>query len=170
LNLSVVDEFYNDYRQLVALLNGPETASLRVSMNDKLSRALVLVIANFYEGDIKEILLNLFRTKSSSPLIHPFLESSMERRYHEFFDWKAQNANKFFAMFGDAFRRQAMEDVRNTRELEEGVRAFMEIGQMRNVLAHEQLLGVLLPKTADEYYALHQKALVFIQYLRERLV
>lgn len=168
--MTVVDEFYNDYRQLVALLEGPDTASLRVSMSDKLSRALVLVIANFYEGEIKEILLNLFRTGSTSPLIPPFLQSSMERKYHEYFDWKAQNANKFFAMFGDDFRRQAIEDVRNGRELEEGVQAFMEIGRMRNVLAHEQLLGVPLPKTADEYYTLHQKALVFIQYLRESLV
>lgn len=168
--MSVVDEFYNDYRQLVELLDGPDTASLRISINDKLSRALVLVIANFYEGEIKGILLNLFQTRSTSPLIPPFLQSSMERRYHEYFDWKANNANKFFAMFGDDFRRRAFEDVRTTRALEEGMQAFMEIGQMRNVLAHEQLLGVPLPKTADEYYALHQKALVFIQYLRDRLV
>ncbi len=165
----MVDEFYDDYKQLLEFLKGVEATSLRISMNDKLSRALVLVSANYFEGEINGILVNLFQTRSGSPLVTAFLKNSMERRFHEYFDWKAENVNRFFGLFGEDFKKQSVKDVRERQDLEDGVRGFIEIERMRNILAHEQLLGVPLPKTADEYYELHTKALVFIEYLRARL-
>jgi hypothetical protein len=36
-------------------------------------------------------------------------------------------------------------------------------------LVHKQLLGIQLTKTADEFYELHGKALVFVEYVRTQL-
>lgn len=169
MSATVVDEFYANYKQLLELLESGNEASLRVWVNDKFRRTLVLVSANYFESEIKGILVNLVQTKAGSPLVMAFLKKSMERRYHEYFDWDVDNANRFYSMFGEDFKKQSVEEVRADRTLAEGVKAFMEIGRTRNDLVHKQLLGIPLEKTADEFYELHKKARVFVEYLRKRL-
>ncbi len=169
MGTSVVDEFYNDYKQLLRLLEDAKEASLRVWANDRLSRTLVLVSANHFESEVKGMLVNLVQKKSGSPLVAAFLQKSMERRYHDYFDWDVENANRFFGMFGEDFKKRCVGEVRDQPSCLEGMKAFMEIGRTRNDLVHKQLLGIQLTKTADEFYELHRKALVFVEYVRAQL-
>jgi hypothetical protein len=169
MSTSVVDEFYSDYKQLLKLLESSTEASLRVWANDRLNRTLVLVSANHFESEVKGILVNLLQKKSGSPLLASFLQKSMERRYHEYFDWHLDNANRFFSLFGEDFKKKSLEEVKAQPKLMEGMKAFMEIGRTRNDLVHKQLLGIQLLKTADEFYELHKKALVFVDYVRTSL-
>lgn len=169
MSTTVVDEFFGVYKQLLTLLEERKEPSLQVWATDKFSRTLVLVSANYCESEVKGILMDLVKAKSGSPLVVSFLEKSMERRYHEYFAWEKDNANKFFSMFGEEFKKLRIEEVGAEPKLADGIRAFMEIGRTRNDLVHKELLGIPLNKTADEFYDLYKKALVFIDYLKSKL-
>jgi len=94
----------------------------------------------------------------------------MERQYHTYFQWNKRNANAFFGRFGKSFKEAAERDVEQTEELELSIKAFMEIGDLRNTLLHEKLLEVTLEKSVDDFYQLHKKALLFIAYLKTKLI
>lgn len=167
---SLVDDFVTNNRELIRRIDVEKEPSFLVWANDRFRRFLFLVSANYFEVEIKNTLLTLVRTKAGSPLVTTFLEKSMERRYHEWFAWETNNANRFFSMFGSQFKTQAEAEVNDSEELESAVRAFMEIGRTRNVLVHEQLLVNPVDKTPDEVYALHNRALPFLEYLKRKLV
>jgi hypothetical protein len=166
---SVVDEFVVNNKELIGRINVEREPTLVVWANDCFRRFLFLVSANYFETEIKNILLTLVRTKAGSPLVTSFLEKSMERRYHDWFAWEGNNANRFFSMFGPQFKTQAEAEVDALPELETAIRSFMEIGRTRNILVHEQLLANPVDKTADEVYELHNKALPFLEYLKRKL-
>jgi hypothetical protein len=154
---------------LLRKLESDEEPSLQVWANDKFSRTLVLVIANYLETEVKETLRSLIQNNSNSELVVNFLERSMERRYHEYFAWEENNANRFFSLFGETFKLKASEDVKSDDDLTKGVRAFLEVGRTRNDLIHKQLLSITLQKTADEFYELYKQAVMFTKYLQSRL-
>ena len=61
-----------------------------------------------------------------------------------------RNANSFFRAFGNNFQSFMAERVRSTAELEESIRAFLEIGKLRNQLVHENFADFQLDKTVNE--------------------
>ena len=50
------------------------------------------------------------------------------------------------------------------------MKAFLEIGNLRNQLAHQNLLCFNLEKTFDELIDLNKKALAFLEYLRSKFI
>lgn len=93
----------------------------------------------------------------------------IERQYHTYFEWTGRNANKFFSLFGDAFLAECKNHVKEQKELDESIRAFLEIGSTRNQMMHENFGTFPMEKTADEVYALYQKAESFLSYIQRRL-
>lgn len=165
-----VDDFYVKYEELLARLQAPEDASLRVWAHENFRRVLVLIMANHLENELRTILEEFFKRNSRSDLVSSFIEKSMERQYHTYFDWEGSNANHFFAFFGETFKQEAIQDVRSKNELDDGIKAFLEIGNTRNTLIHERFFIVDLGnKTAEEFYKSFKKALGFMEYLKMKL-
>jgi hypothetical protein len=170
MSASVVDEFYDKYNQLLGKLSSSEEPSLGIWANDTFSRLLVIVSANYFEREVMRILLGLVKNTSKSTLVVSFLEMSTKRRYHEYFAWEKNNANKFFSMFGEDFKNNVSAEVAEKDSLNRGVQAFLEIGRTRNELVHQELLSIPLTKTAEEFYALYKDAISFIEFLQRKLV
>lgn len=166
---NIVEDFYSNYNDLLNLLEAKEELSLYVWFHENFNKIFVIVIANYFENEIKVTLKYFAQTKSRSPLIASFLEKSMERQFHTYFDWDKKNANKFFSLFGEDFRRTAINDVNSNGDLDDGIKAFIEIVDTRNMLSHEKLLESDLTKTAEDFYKLYKKALVFIEYVKNKL-
>ncbi len=162
-----VDRFYVNFKQLLQKVHAD--MSLQVWASDNFRRLFVVAAANYLESQVKGVLRELWRSKSGSPMVEAFLNNTMERMYHTYFDWESTNANTFFARFGKEFKILANRDVQTTRALDDGIRAFLEIGRTRNELLHEELREVMLQKTMDEFYELHKNALLFVEYLRDKL-
>jgi len=167
---NVVDEFYDNYVSLLKLLEAKREISLQSWAGEFFRRIIVLVAANHLESEVKSILRNLVKTKSGEPKLESFLDASMERQYHTYFQWNKRNANAFLGRFGKSFKEAVERDVEDNEELEVSIKAFMEIGDLRNTLLHEKLLEVTLEKSVDDFYQLHNKALLFIGYLKTKLV
>lgn len=166
---TIVDDFYYRNTQLLNLLRDKREVSLYVWSSDYLRRFLVLVAANYFETEVREIMRGFIDSNTNNPLVVSFLQKSMERQYHTYFEWEGKNANRFFSMFGDNFKRAAVQDVAADPDLNEAIGAFLELGQTRNELIHKRINAISLIKTTDEYFELHKKALIFVNYVKRKL-
>jgi hypothetical protein len=167
---NVVDEFYQNYIEFLRQIQNGQNPSLVVWAHENFRRMLIVAMANYLENEMRAIMKDYWQRKSANDLIHSFLLNSMERQYHTYFDWEGKNAHRFFALFGDNFKQEAIRDVEGNDALKEGIREFLEIGRRRNLLVHERLHQVDIGnKTAEEFYGSFQKALVFIDYIKTKL-
>jgi RiboL-PSP-HEPN len=94
---------------------------------------------------------------------------AVARQYHTWFNWCDNNANQFFGLFGAEFKAQMSELVKGSEEMQRSVRAFLELGNERNRLVHQDFATFSMEKTLDEIYRLYQSALMFVDALPTEL-
>jgi len=167
----IVETIYKRFQDLIELLNKQNEVSLKSDVDDYYKKIMVLTIASYFESKISDILINFFQVKSSSnECVVSFVKrQALERKYYTFFNWEGKNANSFFSMFGDDFKKSAGKDVEHKPELEEAIKAFLEITNDRNLLIHNNLGIYSIEKTAKEVMDKYKKALKFIDYIADKL-
>ena len=156
---------YEDFGNITNLLS--TEPSLAVTAGDIFRKNLLLASASYFERRIKEILLEYVRetTDGNQRMVEFVQQKVLARGYHQLFDWTRQNANQFWASFGSSFRSAMVERVRREAELDAGVRAFLELGNDRNRLVHEDFGSFPLDKTTEEIYESYRAALHFVESL-----
>jgi len=164
---TIIDKIYEDYLVLLNHLEINKEISLRNDADNNFKKVLILSIASFFEHKITEVLLEFINKKSNSNyLIYSFTKKkAIDRQYHTYFDWKNKNANPFFALFGDDFKKTIEIDMKENSTLKKSVKDFLEIGSIRNQLVHENFANYSLDKTAKEIYDLYGSAIIFVDYL-----
>lgn len=164
---TIIDRMYQDFDDLITFLDQAGEVSLRIIADSTFKKTLALSSASYFEDEIKRILSDMVAKRSSGDvLLSNFVKNkAIARQYHTFFQWKESNANSFWGLFGDEFRDRAKNDVRGNDELSLSIKAFLELGDLRNELAHLNFASFILDKTAEEVYTLYKKAKVFIGYL-----
>jgi len=85
------------------------------------------------------------------------------------FDWESNNANRFFAWFGEDFKNQMKSLAKDDEKLNLSIQSFLEIVKERNRLVHQNFGEIYIEKTADEIYNLYKKSLYFINLLETKL-
>ena len=160
---SAVDRLYSDFIQIISQIDASDI-SLRISAEEMFQKSLYIAIGSHFERRITEYILDFVgKSSRNSVLVTEFVGKLMSRQYHNFFAWgDAKNANRFFSMFGGDFKNHMAEYVRNNPEYDEAIRAFLEVGDVRNQVAHD-FGTVSLEKTADEIYARYKEALAFVE-------
>ena len=61
------------------------------------------------------------------------------------------------------------QETAGSDELKQSIKAFLEIGNVRNQLVHQNFASFSLEKTAAEIYALYKCALYFVDLIPTRL-
>ena len=160
---TVVDRLYQDFQEVIAGIGSAEV-SLQTTARVNFSKSLLLAAASYFEEQVKSQILDFVSGHSSgNELVMEFIQKTViERQYHTLFDWKATNANAFFALFGSGFREYMKQHVDNDSEYRDAIRAFLEIGRERNPLVHENYAQFPLEKTVEEIYARYRDALIFV--------
>lgn len=168
---TVIDVMYQDFSALIAMLDRAGEVSLRSMIDSTFKKTLALSAASFFEDEIRRILLALFADRSANDaLLSNFLRNkAIERQYHTFFEWRGNNANTFFSLFGEDFKDSASQDVKQNSALAEAVGAFVNLGNTRNELAHLNFASFALDATAEEVYRQYQTAFMFVSYLEKKL-
>ena len=168
---SPVDKLFADHKALLAFLAEKGELSHQTTAAAVFGKSLLLGIASFFESRIQEIVTAFIhaKTKGDAAVLAFAKKKGIERQYHTWFDWKTQSANSFFALFGQAFGEECKKLVRESAELQEGIVAFLDLGNTRNELVHLNFVTFVLEKTPDEVFALYKKALTFITWLEQRL-
>lgn len=181
----------SQYDEIVAYLEDEGQVSLSDNFKSNFRKVLILSAGSYFEHEITDILKEFVIAKSNndSRIVHFLEKQAINKKYHTLFDWGKQdnpespgnNANTFFKLFGEDFKRQREDDLKRRsgdtpeqtalKEKTQGaIEAFIEIGHLRNILVHSNFAAYNYEqKTAEEIYALFQKAEQFLGYLREKL-
>ncbi len=169
---TIIDTMYEEFKELLLLLDEGKEISLRSMVDNTFKKTLAVSAASFFEHEIRRILLEFVALQSSNnELISNFIKNkAIERQYHSYFAWETNNANKFFGLFGQSFRDSAKSDVSVDDNLAESIKSFLQLGDLRNQLAHLNFAQIILNKTADEVYLQYKNALIFIKYFENKLL
>lgn len=148
-----------------------EFPSLKATVDDVFKKTLLLGAASSYETEITNILIDLYKNNCSGGCVLPaFVQSqALERQYFKLFDWNDQNANKLFGLFGVDFKKHMKNKVKENRELDESIRAFLELGRLRNEAVHKNLVIYTLDKNAKEVFELYERARLFVKIFSDEI-
>ncbi|MEW6132704.1 MAG: HEPN domain-containing protein [Pseudomonadota bacterium] len=165
-----VDRLYDESASVIRAL-GLSEPSLAVAAGDSFRKALVLAAASHFEHRVSSCVLEFIQERANgSGLVVAFVKNkAVSRQYHTWFKWDDTNANQFFGLFGSEFKQMMGERIKASEELKSSIRAFLEIGNERNKLVHQDFASFSLEKTLDEIYALYRQSLPFVESLGAHL-
>jgi hypothetical protein len=168
---SPVDRLYAESSAVICLLGATSELSLQVTAGDHFRKALLMAAASHFENQICACVIDFVREKAvGAILVENFVKNkAVSRQYHTWFKWDENNANQFFGFFGSEFRTMMVAEIKESDALKNSVKAFLEVGNERNKLVHQDYATFALEKTLDEIYALYQQACYFVDCLPEAL-
>lgn len=176
-----VEQLKKEYKAIEEYLLKHSLGALFVGdLNKHLRKVLILSAGSYFEHKITTILSDYVSAKSNEDMrmVNFLKKQAISQKYHTLFSWgekdtpekPAKNANTFFKLFGEDFKEEVDNDIKQQGELEESIKAFIEIGHLRNILVHSNFAEyVYEQKTPDEIFELFQKAEPFLDYLQNKL-
>ena len=162
---TVVDRLHLDFAVLLRVLDEAGEVSLRSVADENFRKSLVLAAASYFERRMMEAVLAFVEDATNRNVLVAALvrNKAVSRQYHTWFEWKGNNANSFFGLFGSGFRDFMKARIRGDGDLDDAVRAFLELGRERNRLVHQDFGAVPLEKTTEEIHALYRRALLIVE-------
>jgi hypothetical protein len=166
-----VDRLYEEASSIIQQLQKNSETSLQISASDNFRKALLLAAASHFEHGINNVLIGFVKDRSGgSSLVEAFVRNkAISRQYHTFFNWEGNNANTFFGLFGKEFRDSMSLKTKESEILAESIKAFLELGNERNRMVHQDYASFPLDKTLDEIYRLYKTGLFFVENLPQAL-
>lgn len=163
-----INGFVEDYHELKGYLLGNGQISLENNIENHLRKVMLLSCASYYENQIQEIIKNFVQRYSTDEKVSNFvLKKAISRQYHTYFVWDGNNVNSFLGLFGENFKKEVSTIISQDEVLKEQMKAFLQLGNERNKMVHENFLVYNLEKTFDEIIQLNEKAEKFVDFLRK---
>jgi hypothetical protein len=166
-----VDRLYEESLAIGQALRDYSDLSLQVAAADHFRKALLLAAASYFERRLVDCVLNFVRERAGgSILVESFVRNkAIVRQYHTWFKWDESNANQFFGLFGADFKSAMNARIKDSDELRSSIRSFLELGNERNRLVHQDYAAFQMEKTLEEVYDLYKRALMFVELLPDVL-
>lgn len=171
MEIDVVQSLYNETKVLDDYLLENGEISLKNTVDSNLRKSILLSSASYFEKQIVDLIVRYTYkvTVGDEKLISFIQKKALSRQYHTLFTWDKNNCNSFYALFGEDFKLHFSNLIKEDQELDSSAKAFLEIGNERNRMVHQDFGQFTLEKTADEIIALHIKAKFFLYKLEENL-
>jgi len=164
---TVVDRLYGEFEELIKYLDKNTQLHFHNTATENFRKIILLAIASYFEDRVTNAIVQFVKEFSQeNQAVVKFVEKkAISRQYHTYFDWEGKNANKFFSLFGDSFKKFMDTEIKNDAELSESIKKFIEIGQLRNELVHENFAAFTFDteKTPEEIYKDYKEALYFVE-------
>ncbi|CAL9311964.1 hypothetical protein SUDANB135_04865 [Streptomyces sp. SudanB135_2055] len=96
-------------------------------------------------------------------------QKAIRRQYHTLFDWDTTNAGRFWGLFGNEYKVGMKKHCQQDMQLAQSIRAFLEVGSLRNRMVHNNYASFILEKTLDEVYDLYRTGDGFVSRLPDLL-
>ena len=163
---TVIDGLLQRYGELRTFLQERGEVSLSIETEANFKKLLIMACGSYFEEQITSA-IDRFATSIGEARLASFIRNkALERQYHTFFDWKTvKNVNSFLVLFGQHFKDTVGAAIGADDDLVAGMRAFLELGQQRNLLAHGNLGAMSTPKTLDEIEGQYRRAHTFVRFL-----
>lgn len=168
-----VENMYFDYVQddeilKIVLQERVELGSFYTSYNDIFPKLLTVAYANFFEKIVCEFITNCFHVKNE--VMANFVSNqALERKYHAMFNWKENNANQFYGLFGASFRETIKQNLQQDVVMKENEKNFMNLGRFRNEIVHKGISTYNLSLSASDVYQSFIKATAFVVFIFDEL-
>lgn len=166
--MDVVEKTYLENGEVISALQQKEEWSLASSMQNTSSRVLILTAASYFEHIVVRAIEDYVNdeAKKSPALISFVRRKAIDRQYHTYFSWDQSNANSFLGLFGDEFKQRVDIEINSDDALRAAVRAFLEIGRLRNQLVHRNFGAYMSEKNSEEVLELYRSGLAFVNRLQ----
>jgi hypothetical protein len=168
---TVVDRLYGEFSRLLAHLLSSQEQSLEITANEQCRKALLLAAASYFEDVISTIVREwIAELAPFNRQVANWVEmTGVTRNYHKWFKWERRDARAFDGLLGTPFKDYMRQQVQTDPTLEESLRDFLEIGDSRNRLVHQNFGSFTLEKTTDEIYSLFESARRFPPLFAQKL-
>lgn len=162
--IDVIEALFGRYEEVRAFLLEQGEPTYASEVESIAPKVLLLASASYFESAVVGAVAGYFTARlGEGDIGEEFVRrKALERQYHALFDWTAANVNKFWSLFGPHFKTYAQAVVDADDQLREGVRAFLELGRLRNEMVHENYLTFALGKTSQEVVDLARLGNVFV--------
>ena len=139
--------------------------SLYNTMSDLFRKILLLTAASHFESEMQRAVeFYVVESASNDELVVSLVQKkAISRQYHTWFNWSGGNANQFFSLFGRRFLEFMRAQVEDGNPSSSSVRAFVEIGENRNRLVHQNFGEFQMEKSMQEVYDLYNEAREFVE-------
>lgn len=167
----LIKRLMDDHGALMEYLRVQGEISFLSAVESSLPKVVLLAAASDLEQQVQSAILGYYtrETRSSEFAVSFVHNKAVSRQYHTYFDWPNRSANKFFALFGERFKAKARAQIRADERLADAVKAFCELGDLRNQLVHENYASFIMEKTASEVHSMYRTALYFVGSLPDLL-
>lgn len=175
MRADVVERLYGDFNQLRDFLQDGQDGNgmtLLSVVDEAFPKALLLAAASHFEKCLTETVKDFARevTADDQRIMSLVETKAIKYQYHKWFDWGyGKNANQFFSLFGIGFKQYAQDQVNQKDWLKDSIRAFLEIGDERNKLVHEDFASFQMNKTSEEIYELYRSATLFVEWFPQAI-
>lgn len=166
-----VDSLFLANRSPSDYLESNGEVSLRSSADESFRKVLLLAAASYFEHQVVRTILEYVveRTSDDPHIVELVRKKAIERQYHTYFDWRGNSANTFFGLFGSTFSDHMKALLKEDEEMRYAVRDFLELGNLRNQLVHQNFASFSLEKTVKEIYELYLSGIKFVDCLPAKL-
>lgn len=166
---NIIDILIKRHEEVRHFFSQQGEVTLADNSDAEFRKVLILSITSFFEHEITSAISELAENSSSPRIFELVKAKAISRQYHTYFDWKdGKNINSFTKLFGESFKQEIEKELKQ-RELTEGMKLFLILGQERNILVHENFAAASISWTVDEIVEKYEKALEFVIFLLERL-
>ena len=168
---TAIDVLYREHQELRSYLEARNELGLRRIVETNYPKVLAVSAGGYFEERITGIIMEHVASAASNEVVTLSLvrNKAIARQYHTFFVWDGNNGNTFYGLFGEDFKRAMSDQVKESKELEDSVRAFLRIGNLRNEIAHSDFANYPITYTADEIYEMYQQACKFVDEFAAKL-
>lgn len=162
-----IERIYNEAEITVKYLNEAQRISDSNSVADMYRKSLLLGCASYFEHILTSALLEYVekRTSNSSILRSIVKTKAIDRLYHSWFDWDKGNGNKFYSLLGDDFKTKMNQSLQANIELKNGEKDFVNLGNERNKLVHQNFSTFPLDMTMSEIMDQYKSAVKYVSHL-----
>ena len=171
-----VEELLRDHRELVEYLESVNSLLLRDRAENAFAKTLLIAAASYFEVRLTQMIIDLYleMTQGADELAEFVKRQAIGRRFAQLFQWGSdespgRNANSFYILFGERFSAHMKQRVQEDQDFDESVKAFLEIGNLRNQMVHGNYADFQLNKTVEEVYTLYSRAGQFVDEFPEAI-
>ena len=162
MEATVVDRLYREFQDIVSTL-GQTDVSLQVTAEETFQKTLLLAASSHFEQKVQNHIINLANKYAVPELVAEFVRNkAVKRQYHTYFQWDGRNANSFFGLFGEGFKSYMSRRVDHDDIYRQAVQSFLELGNDRNRLVHQDFGTFTLEKTSEEIFNRYREACLFV--------
>jgi hypothetical protein len=177
---SVVEKLYTEFKDIADYLDDNKQPSLSSDVDKHFKKVLLLSAASYFEHEIQSLIEEFIKWHSNDDVRIVFFlkKKAISGQYHTYFSWgeknkpnkPGKNANSFFTLFGQEFKNRISNEVKENKDLDDSIKAFLWIGHIRNILVHSNFAAYNLDNnTVEEIYSKYNQACTFLGYLEGKL-